>query len=203
MQAVTPWCAGPLRLYGTAVMAITADDIDRIFGGTVSKAMRALETLAACGVTADDYDIEQADQRLMPFLQLEELEDPLKVAVGCRLPTEIRRLLRGCADDAAWSRRAELMAMCTEPSLWGVPAADHDAADVTATRRLVKAVATPWAPSRHALYHGGVRAAVETVMLVAHRLRQQAPGTTPLPPTPLEMWLHILSFVRRADFAPR
>ena len=36
------------------VMAITAGDIDGVFGGTVSKAMRALETLAACGVTADD-----------------------------------------------------------------------------------------------------------------------------------------------------
>ena len=207
MQAVTQWCAGPFRLVGNGIMAIAAGDIDGIFGGAVSKAMRALETVAACGVMADDYDIEQADHRLAPFLeQVAELDDPLKVAVSCRLPTEIRRLLRGCAVDVTWSRRAELMAMCTEPSLWGVPAADLDAAVAAETRRLAKAVAMPWASKRHALYHGGVRAAVRTVMLAAQRLQAtMREDGNPLPAVgvPLEMWLHILSFVRRADFAPR
>jgi hypothetical protein len=60
-----------------------------------------------------------------------------------------------------------------------------------------------WGPPRHYLYHGGVRTAISIVLLASCRLRALA-SATPQPTDvilPPELWLHVLTFFNRADWA--
>ena len=90
--------------------------------------------------------------------------------------------------------RGGVARLLREPSAWGVAAAEHPRR--MATAQAVRLAISPWGPVRHRLFHGGVRSAVEVVLLLAHRLRMLDAG---LPP---ELWLSILSFIRRSDIPP-
>ena len=62
-----------------------------------------------------------------------------------------------------------------------------------------------WAPTRHYLFHAGVRAAIFTTMLVADRLRLRQHSDRPARPLlalPPLMWRQVFEFFLRRHWAP-
>ena len=158
--------------------------------------------------TAADSDYITTGSALDAFLNHTLTLDPLEIAVACRLTEDARRILRASSVDRQWECRCRLLELLAAPSPWTVAHAaagtvDDQVCDTPTTmapvRAVAKAVAMPWAPARHRLYHRGVRAAVRVVLLAAHRLRYGAVESEL--DLPIEMWLHILTFVRRAHWA--
>ena len=92
----------------------------------------------------------------------------------------------------------ELAAVDRSPAgaLWlGSPGA----CDATAT--LSKDAMVHWAPSRHFLFHPGVRGSVLAVFQVRERLdRQPRPGAAALPELPLLTWRLVCSFFLRRNW---
>jgi ankyrin repeat protein len=135
----------------------------------------------------------------------------LRVAAGCRLHTPITTMLKlGRMDPDAqpWSQLALARATSTTPPTelpW------QDAPDVCQiTVKLIKAATRGWAPPRHWLYHPGFRIAVRTVLHVDVRLHRQhssvvsaadSVATAFLPILPPEMWIAILGFLLRSNWA--
>jgi hypothetical protein len=127
----------------------------------------------------------------------------LMLATFCHLAAEVRRCLSHSPVDLSWKEVELHLELATKHTPWEVP--DADPTHRAETLALLKA--TTWCPRRHALYHRGVREAVATVLLTARRLEWAVPPRRTrrrcLPLLPLEMWLHILSFLRREHFAMR
>jgi ankyrin repeat protein len=170
---------------------------------------------------ADDEHLEVAE-----WLGAVAGWSPLRVAAGCRLPTPITTMLKlGRMDPdntQPWSQLALARATSTTPPTelpW------QDAPDVCQiTVKLIKAATQGWAPPRHWLYHAGVRTAVHTVLQVCERLYREHVSATPeksnkqcrgrrggatattdakavLPILPLEMWIVIMGFFLRRNWA--
>ena len=139
-----------------------------------------------------------------------------KVAVGCRLHADARTMLKHGTIDPSGCTRAELATAAAVPgnTLW-----EGSPAPCPATTALVDAATSSWSPSRHFLYHPGVRVSVHTVLLVAGRLRRRHAVVSSLshdqlmmlPSSsvligrriglPNELWAVVCSFVRRSDWA--
>ena len=113
-----------------------------------------------------------------------------KILVACRLADDAKRALRaGCLDPCSGpTSLADLVAASASPKdvLWaGSP-------DVcSATRRLVHDAMGHWAPSRHFLFHAGVRSHIRVVLLCANRDQYDVP---------IELWEKICSFFLRSDW---
>ena len=112
--------------------------------------------------------------------------------MACRLVDDAKRGLRaGRLDPCAGpTSLAELVAASASPkdALWpGSP-------DVCpATTRLVHDAMAPWSPSRHFLFHAGVRSHILVVMLTADRVRGRHN-------VPTELWRLICSFFLRSHW---
>ena len=139
--------------------------------------------------------------------------------VACRLDDDAKLALRSGRLNpfAGRTSLAELVAVGTSQKggLWtGSPDVDR------ATCRLVHDAMAPWTPSRHFLFHAGVRSMVRTVLLVEKRLhrrhsdpgngQESAPRTHSRTPNfrtaafvwlPNELWCVICSFFLRTDWA--
>jgi hypothetical protein len=176
--------------------------------------------------TQDDETPQQwaAAKELAAWLGVVAGWSPLEVAAGCRLHTPITTMLKqGRMDPDAqpWSQLALARATSTTPPTelpW------QDAPDVCQiTVKLIKAATQGWAPPRHWLYHTGVRTAVRTVLQVSERLHRQHAVVLPvectarrrgrsataaaavavvhLPILPPEMWIAIMGFLLRQNWA--
>ena len=116
-----------------------------------------------------------------------------KILVACRLVDDAKRgLWAGRLDPCAGpTSLAELVTASASPkdALWpGSP-------DVCpATTRLVHGAMAPWSPSRHFLFHAGVRSHILVVMLTADRVRGRHN-------VPTELWRLICSFFLRSHWA--
>jgi hypothetical protein len=113
--------------------------------------------------------------------------------VVCRLADDAKRGLRSGRLDPCTgpSSLAELVAASASPkdALWaGSPGV------CPATTRLVHDAMGPWTPSRHFLFHAGVRSHILVVMLTADRVRGRYN-------VPTELWQLICSFFLRSDWA--
>ena len=93
-----------------------------------------------------------------------------KIAAGCRLHADARRMLHRGAIDPADCSLAELTAVGGTPAnaLWQGSPGPCDA-----TAALIRAAMSRWSPERHVLYHRGVRSGVRMVLLLAERLRRR------------------------------
>jgi hypothetical protein len=124
-------------------------------------------------------------------------------------------------DAQPWSQIALARATSTTPPTelpW------QDAPDVCQiTVKLIKAATRGWAPPRHWLYHTGFRMAVRTVLQISERLHRQHAVVLPvertarrrgrsataaaavavvhLPILPPEMWIAIMGFFLRSNWA--
>jgi hypothetical protein len=150
----------------------------------------------------------------------------LRVAAGCRLHGPIAtQLKQGRIDPDAqsWSLLALARATSTAPPT-ELPWQDA-AGGCQITVKLIKAATRGWAPPRHWLYHAGFRMAVRTVLQVSERLHRQHAVASPvegiarrrgrsakaaaalvavqhhLPILPPEMWMAIMSFFLRSNWA--
>ena len=63
------------------------------------------------------------------------------------------------------------------------------------TVQLVDDMTSPWSPSTNGLYPPAFRSAVRSVVLTAGRL-----GRVGISVLPMELWLHVISCLRRDDF---
>ena len=122
-----------------------------------------------------------------------------KIAVACRLADAARSGLRhGRLDPASSCTLAELAAVAGSPAgaLWpGSPAACE------ATAALARAAMVHWAPSRHFLFHPGVRGSVLAVFQVRERLRRATPPrAAALPELPELIWRLVCSFLLRRNW---
>ena len=126
------------------------------------------------------------------FLTAASSWSPFKILVVCRLADDAKRALRvGRLDPCAGpTSLAERVAARVSPgnALWaGSP-------DVcSATRRLVHAAMGPWTPSRHFLFHAGVRSHIRVVMLSGNRVQDRHQ-------VPTALWRLICSFFLRSDW---
>ena len=133
----------------------------------------------------------------------------LQIAVGCRDNAAIKYVLKHGHDDPANRIVTGLASIAGFPAdaLWdGAPAV------CPATCQLAKAATAGWAPSRHHLFHRGVRESIRVLMLISSRLntisstrrrsqRMAEQGRSGvLSPLPDEMWACIGSFISRSDF---
>ena len=141
----------------------------------------------------------------------------LKVAVACRLHAAARSALKLGRIDPTDCTAADLVqvGVASANALWrGSPDVCHK------TLRLAREAKLGWSPSRHFLFHAGVRNAIQAVLLVSVRLRQRwvrcrngnglvsfAPSTAhqilcrlPWTVLPAEIWLSLCGFLNRSDF---
>ena len=130
---------------------------------------------------------------------------PIRIAVGCRMHGEARSALRtGVLGDPTLCTLKEIMHAATGTGLWG---ADLELPPVCrATTRLARDAMACWSPERHWLFHGRVRNAIHTVLLVQERLNRMIEDTVtgvvcPFPYLPVELWFYICSMLLRRDWA--
>jgi hypothetical protein len=150
----------------------------------------------------------------------------LRVAAGCRFHGPIAtQLKQGRIDPDAqsWSELALARATSSAPPT-ELPWQDA-AGGCQITVKLIKAATRGWAPPRHWLYNIGVRMAVRTVLQVSERLHRQHAVALPvegtahrrgrsakaaaamvavqhhLPILPPEMWIAIMGFLLRSNWA--
>ena len=136
-----------------------------------------------------------------------------KIAAACRLVDVARSGLRLGRLDPAGCALAGLVVVGTSPAgqLWpGSPG------PCPRTTQLMRDGLAGWSPSRHFLFHPGVRSTVRTVLMVSSRVRnrhtvmagvvanlspweRQMFGAMPPVGLPDELWHVICSFLRRKD----
>ena len=134
----------------------------------------------------------QGHDAVAAFLTAVSSWSAFKILVACRLADDAKRALRsGRLDPGAGpTSLAELVAASARPkdALWaGLP-------DVCpAMSRLVHDAMGHWTPSRHFLFHAGVRTSIRMVALSGNRVRDQHN-------VPTELWQLICSFFLRSDW---
>jgi len=154
-------------------------------GGSVAQQNNA-------GRTAADVAALNRHDSVAAFLTAASSWSAFRIMVACRRADDAKRALRtGRIDPCAGpTSLAELVAASASPggALWaGSP-------DVCpATTRLVHDAMGPWAPSRHFLFHAGVRNHIHVVLLSGNRVRDRYD-------VPTELWERICSFFLRSDW---
>jgi hypothetical protein len=151
------------------------------------------------GLTVEAQARVHGPPRLAAFLGAVAGWPGVKIAVACRLADAARSGLRhGWLDPAGSCTLVELAAVAGSPAgaLWlGSPAACE------ATAALAKAAMVHWAPSRHFLFHPGVRGSVLAVFQVRERLSRPPPsGAAALPELPELTWRLVCSFFLRRNW---
>ena len=142
------------------------------------------------GITAIDMATSQGHDGVVAFLTATSSWSAFKILVACRLFDDAKRALcTGSIDPHAGPASfAELVVVgaSQEHALWaGSP-------DVCpATQQLVHDAMGHWAPSRHFLFHAGVRSHIRVVLLCANRDQYDVP---------VELWEKICSFFLRSDW---
>ena len=135
---------------------------------------------------------------------------PFQIAVGCRLHADARLMLRtGALGDPTLCTLKEITDIATRTSLTGTPYPEEFqmAPVCPATTRLARDAMRCWSPERHWLFHGQLREAVHTVLLVRERLSSQSGGMvtgaggTGLPYLPDELWFFVGSLLLRRSWA--
>ena len=128
----------------------------------------------------------------------------LKIAIGCRLHVQARAALRlGRIDPADCVALdigvTDLVEIANAPadSLWpGSPG------PCPATVQLARAAMGPWSPTRHYLFHSGVRQTVHVMLLIMRSKQKQERVAHPnLPLLPAELWFKVASNFGRKDWA--
>ena len=131
----------------------------------------------------------------------------LKIAIGCRLHVQARAALRlGRIDPADCVALdigvTDLVEIANAPadSLWpGSPG------PCPATVQLARAAMGPWSPTRHYLFHSGVRQTVHVLLLIMRSKQNQKQGRVMahpnLPLLPAELWFKVASNFGRKDWA--
>ena len=171
--------------------------------------MSVVQLLAAMGaaVAHVDNDGDTAQQaasieghdRLAGWLAAVADHAPIQIAVGCRMHGEARSALRtGALGDPTLCTLKDVMHAATGTGLWG---ADLELPPVCrATTRLARDAMACWSPERHWLFHGRVRSAVHTVLLVQERLNNTVGVDAPLPYLPGELWSCVCAMLLRRDW---
>jgi ankyrin repeat protein len=178
-SGITPLFAAALKGHLEVVQWLAGN------GGSVTQPTNAGETAVAVAA-ANGHD------RLAAFLTAAASWSGFQILVACRLADDTKRALRrGRLDPRAGpTSLAELVAASVSPkdALWaGSP-------DVCpATTRLVHDAMGHWKPSRHFLFHAGVRTHILVVTLTGTRVRGQHN-------VPAELWQLICSFFLRSDW---
>ena len=130
--------------------------------------------------------------RVAAFLDAASSWPAFQILVACRLAGDAKRALRaGRLDPCAGpTSLAELVAVCASPKdvLW-----DGSPDVCQATSRLVRDAVGPWTPSRHFLFHAGVRSSIRVVLLSGIRVRARCD-------VPMELWEAIFGLLRRSDW---
>lgn len=158
-----------------------------------AKARPAAEALAIRGAQPNAVDLSDPPKSVRPFLTGIKDRCPLQIAAACKRAADVYNMIATQPIDFSWSVRQNLIHLAKGPSPWG--SNDHCAKTI----RLTEMVALPWSPRRHLLYHDGVRRVVRILLLVQIR-RRHCGGKATLPYLPLEMWFHVMSYVRRDHF---
>ena len=154
-------------------------------GGSVAQQNNA-------GRTAADVAALNRHDSVAAFLTAASSWSAFRIMVACRRADDAKRALRtGRIDPCAGpTSLAELVAASARPkdALWaGLP-------DVCpAMSRLVHDAMGHWTPSRHFLFHAGVRTSIRMVALSGNRVRDQHN-------VPTELWQLICSFFLRSDW---
>ena len=154
---------------------------------------RSITQPSNTGHTAVAAATRYGHDRAVAFLTAASPWSAFKILVACRLADDAKRALHTgrldpCAGPTSYT---DLVAASTSPrdALWAGPP------DVCpATRRLVDDAMGPWTPSRHVLFHAGVRTHIRVVLLSGNRVR----GRHDVPP---ELWEKICSLFLRSDWA--
>ena len=165
------------------------------------------------GTTLHEAAVVEGHADIAAFLAVVATWPAFKIAVACRLVDVARSGLRLGRIDPADCALAGLVVVGTSPAgqLWpGSPG------PCPRTTQLVKDGLAGWSPSRHFLFHPGVRSTVRTVLMVSRRVRnrhtvmarlvanlspwvRQMLGAMPPVGLPDELWHVICSFLRRKD----
>ena len=147
---------------------------------------------ATDGVTPIAVAASRAHDSVAAFLAAVSSWPAFNIMMACRLVDDAKLALReGRLDPHAGpTSLAELVAAsaCPKDALWaGSP-------DVcSATRRLVHDAMGGWTPSRHFLFHAGVRSPIRVVLLCGNRVQDRHN-------VPIELWWLICSFFLRSDW---
>lgn len=131
--------------------------------------------------------------KLRQFLFEAKALTELERAVKQRAHEFIPGILRSLPSDETWGTRSRLIQLLTSSSLdlW------YEAVSVwdnQKTLEQIEQIAVPWSPKHFHLVHRGMREGVRTIVMVANRGRRH------LPHLAFELWLHIMSFLRREHF---
>ena len=163
------------------------------------------------GTTAHARAVRKGHADVAAFLAAVATWPGFKIAAACRLVDVARSGLRLGRLDPAGCALAGLVVVGTSPAgqLWpGSPG------PCPRTAQLVREGLAGWSPSRHFLFHPGVRSTVRTVLMVSSRVRnrhtvmagvvanlspweRQMFGAMPPVGLPDELWHVICSFLRR------
>lgn len=133
-----------------------------------------METVDAKGYGATVYAEAYENGDIVTWLESVSGWHPFKIAVACRLADTARATLRLGRTDPADCALAELVAAGSTAagSLWpGSPGV------CPVTLRLAHGAKAGWSPTRHFLFHAGVRSSIQIVLLVAERLLCQCQYT--------------------------
>ena len=155
--------------------------------------------LGLCNSLANAQNANPDHATIADFLQVVATWPALKIAMACRLHSDIKSALKlGRIDPTDGCTLAELAVLASSPAnaLWpGSPA------PCPLTTRLCKDAMSGWSPARHHLYHAGVKDNVPLVLLVAERLRRRKHlSNSRVPLLPLELWLVVCSLFTRGDW---
>ena len=126
---------------------------------------------------------------LAAWLEATEAHSAFRIALSLRLHRDARWLLRHGRADPDDDSLITLRAAASPAGGW------RDAPEVcAATVALAEAASLPWSPERHWLFHAGIRASIEVVMLCRLRL---GPDDLRLPKLPVEIWWLMVGFLGR------
>ena len=146
--------------------------------------------LTYAGINALAAATSRGHDGIATFLTATSSWSAFKILVACRLADDAKRFYLLCSS---------CLDPCTGPTSLAASAIPKDALcagspDVCpATRHLVHAAMAPWAPSRHFLFHTGVRTHIRMVLLSGNRVRDRQH-------VPTELWRLICSFFLRSDW---
>ena len=146
------------------------------------------------GRTAYDVASRYGRQQLAEWLAAAADHAPIQIAVGCRRHADARSALRtGALGDPTTCMLKSVLQATTSTPMWGAGVAMLPVC--RATTLFARDAMACWSPKRHWLFHARFRAAVHAMLLVRHRLAQDA--ALLLPHMPLELWFSVCAQLLR------